>query len=734
MIANRACVFWAIVLPALAAPATAAAQAPPSAEEMLGFSRYLPEDVDGYVSLMQMGRLVRTVGESKAWAQLEATPEIKQPLDHFRALLDSGKLPPEALMALDLLRAAGESEVTVATRPDVSKNLLATVKLLLYGIGGFAPTRHDPASPEGVALAAKQTQLRQDLVNTLTSLRIPSMVVAARVRDPAKFEPFVRMAVEQGRQAMFAELKRELPPEILAKLETAFAPAQVGAASLWRFRLRLGDVLPESAIAGELRKTPLDEAQQKAVATAAANLTVDAHLGFIGEYLTLTVSSDDDFVKQIVERHEGRAKNSLAASPAFAPIRAQTAADTIGILYTDATASRTELRDSLLPLLRSYAAPEFLALAGAPEEISQVASRFTTQMEAAIASMPLKQFSVLQLEQGLRQTTQSEIDRAPAPPATAPLTTVGAIPANATGFVAWREASLDPLWDQIRMLLEQQDASYAAAQRRLADNPEFVAAFGHSRERLRAILRPISDKLIPSTRGEMAIVIGPFVEFSVAGEAGKEVPRVSIPSAALLILSPNPDQAIEGLNELFQQVVATEAPPPGRPAEALPVTFDVKTVDGIEARVLAYAKAPLGGIEPHVTKLGRGLVISSSFELTKYIREAASGRAPTIAAAPAYQAAAGELPATADQLTFIDGAALVKNIGATADQLFAFAEANAEKLRMSARDQGELIVVRRVVDAVLRFASTFRGAHSSLVSEGPTNVLKERIRFEDVTE
>jgi hypothetical protein len=739
---NRVISIWKSVFAATAVLAAAvfgnsapvaAQSSPPTAEELLGFSRYLPEDVDGYVSLMQMGRLVRSVEESKAWSQLRQVPEIKQVLDQWTAMQAAGKIPQPVLMAVDLLRSAGESEVTVAVRPDVSKNLLAVARLFLSGAVGFAPSRLDPDSPQGAELARRQAELRQELVTTFTSIRIPSIIVAARVHDSAKYEPFVRVAVEQGRAAMLEEMKRGMPPEIFAKFEAAFAPAKVGNASLWRFHMRLGDIIPEQAIIGEMRRSPFDESEKAALATAAASLTLNVQIGFIGEYLTLAVSSDDELVRQIVDRHEGRAQNSLAASAAFAPIRAETAADTIGILYGDATALRTELRDSLLPYVRSLTTPESLALMGVPQEVSQVAVRVTGQLETAIASMPNKQVSVLHLDRGLRHWLQQEFDREPAAAPTTPLLTVGAVPATATGYVAWRSTSLDPLWDQIRMIVEQGEAQMGAMQKRFG-NPEFAARMEQTREKYRAVLRPIADKLAPSTRGEMAIVVGPFVRFSVDGAAGKEIPQVSIPSIAVLILSPSPDQAIEGFQELYQASVDLAASPRDAPAREALVTFDVRSVDGIDARVLAFPKAPLVGIEPHVTKLGQGLVISSSFELTKQIREAASARAPGIATTAPHQAVAAELPATADQLSYVDGVALVRNFRTTADQLFTFAETQLAKPSTSVRDREQFASIRRAAEAVFNLASTFRGAHSSIVSEGRTSILKERIRFEDVTE
>jgi hypothetical protein len=330
-------------------PMVRGAEPPPTAEELLGFSRYLPEETTGYLSLVSMGRLHDTIAASQAWQQVAAAPEIAEALKQMQATLASNDVPPEARMALDLLAAVGKSEVTLATSPEVSRDLLALARAGLLSVAVFAPSRFPPDSPPGLALEAKQAPLRAQWLATLPTVRIPSFVVAARVREAAKFEPFVRAALDQGRQALLADLNRGAPPEVRAAIEGAFSEVTLGKATMLRFHLRLGDVVPQQVIGQSLmRGLPVGENEQIVIVGAVSNLTLDVHLGFVGEYLTLAVSSDDKFIRQIAERHEGKSQATLAASAAFAPIRAELTPEALGIMYADASESQREIRQSLL--------------------------------------------------------------------------------------------------------------------------------------------------------------------------------------------------------------------------------------------------------------------------------------------------------------------------------------------------------------------------------------------------
>jgi hypothetical protein len=713
----------------MAVPSSVEAQPPPTADQQLGFSRYLPEDVDGYVSLMQMGRVVQSVGESNAWKQFEKVPEIEMGLARLRELRDSPELPPPAKIGLEFLLSSAESEVTLAVRPDVSKNLLGVAKLGLLSFGSYAPPPFDPNSPEGLAFQKKQSELRQEWVKTIGTIQIPSIVVATRFREPAKYDLFVRSAIGSMRSKMFEEMQRGAPPEILAKLEAAFVETQVGKSTLWKFHLRAGDILPPEAIAGNLRNSPLGEAERTAAAAAVANLTLDVHLGFVGEYLTLVISSSDELIKGIVDRYEGRAQQSLAASAAFAPVRAEVTPNTLGIVYADSSASRKELRESLLPLVKSLSEPEFLTVMGAPKEITQIASRVRGELEKWVEAIPAKQFSVLQLEQGLRQFSQTEFDRAPVAAPTTPLATLGSVPADSIGFIAWREVSFDPLWEQAAMLLEQGSADAAERRKRYADDPRMLEIFGDMTAKFDNAIKPIKGKLIGSMKGEAAVVIGPFVQFEAMGEAAAEIPKLSVPSVALVIHSSAADRAIEGLAELFQAAVDFDARP-GRPSD-IPFSLETKEVDGLQVRILKFKGPEVRGAELHMVKLGDRFVLSSSLELTKQIRDAAGGSKPAIGSTPGYQSVEAQMPATAQQLFYVDGETLMKSIRKTATEGFAFVEANAGKFRMSDRDLQEFAVFRRVFDGGFKVLSTFRRAYGSQVIEGKTNVLREWIRIED---
>lgn len=718
-----------IVCFAACLPATLIA-APPTPDELLGFSRYLPDDVDGYLSLLQFGELARTIGDSQVWREVSQTPEVAAAIAGATQALADKNIPPEARLALDLLAAAGEAEVTIAAKPDVSKNLQTLARLGVLSIGVFAPSPFELDSPEGAALELKRREMRTQWTAAAVSLRVPSLAVAVRIKDRAKFEPFVRGMLAMGRAALIEEIKKELPSEPAAIVARAFEPKTYGQVTLERFHLRLGDVVPAEALAEPLAKTPLEDDQRAALAQALSNLTIDVHVGFVGDYLTLVVSADDSFVRDIVERFEGRTAGSLAASAEFAPIRAELTPATIGILYADAAQSLQLLRDELLPLIATVTSAEFLSQLGAPSKIAPLAARVRTDLEGLVASSPVKQHSVMTMDRGVRQFLRLEHGGEPVTPRTKPLVTPGWVPASAVGFIAWRDISLDALWEQIRFAVAQSQTELDELRFRFGDD-EFVRnQISEGRKELAAVLKPIDGKLSSSLKGETTFMLGSVVPLKVQGPRGPVLEGIPTPTVAVVIKSPNARAAIDGLVQLFDAVadlMHTENPFNPKP---FPAKLAPKTVDAAETWTLSFEEATVTGFEPHLTQVGDALVVSTSFEFTKQIRAAAAEKSSAIGSTAAYLDVEPHLPLTADQLTYLDGAALHRNLRSMVDGGFAFVERS--DLSLNNRDPEMLANAKRISELVIRAVSTFRGAWSARVIDGRVETLREWIRFEDV--
>jgi hypothetical protein len=724
--------------------ATRGADPPPTTDELLGLSRYLSDDTGGYISLVSLGRLRQTLAESQAWRQIEAVPEVGQAVGGLKAVLSGEGAPPEARLALDLLKAAGTTEITLATSAEVSRELLSLARALMLSVAVFAPSPHAPGSPQAAALEAKRAPLRAQWLATVPSIRIPSLVVAARVREPAKYEPFVRAVLEQGRQAALAEIGRGAPPEVQAVLAGTVTTVTLGKSQLHRFHLRLGDILPPELIVRSMRGSPIGENEQIVIASALANLTLNVHLGFVGEYLTLAVSSDDAFMRQIIDRFEGKTAATLAASANFAPIRAELKPDALGLLYGNAAGSMDELRAKFLPLLNSLTDEEFLGLVGAPAEIMPAIRRLRYNLDAAVYNAPLRQHAVLTLDRGLRQFVQSEYDREPVAAATAPMTTPGMIPATAVGYTSWRFVSLEGLWQQIRFQIEQR-----MVHERYVMNIVVPGGIGgrdrdmlrQAEDRYRAMLKPIDEKLAPSLQGETALVAGGFTPFAwkqdplaAGNQRGPVVRDFPIPTAALIMRSPKPDVAIEGLRELFQAVMAFVPSPAGPDGKEPPppATLSAKEIDGGEAWVFGFRGISMEGIEPHLTRIGDAVVFSSSPALTKQLRETAAGRSPAIGTTARHTAMQELLPVGAQQLSYLDGEALNRGLRSTAASLFTHLEENRESLGITERDLAGIAQARQYVELGLNVVGCMRGAAASVVSADKTDVLREWIHVEDV--
>jgi len=722
-----------------AAPSAVAAQTPQAPQETatnderLGFSRYLPEDVEAYVSVMQGGRVVRSVGESNAWKQLEQVPQFKEALAQMRASRKSPDMPPAFHMAFALLESSLESEVTVAVGHDFSTRMSALAKLGLLTAGGFALAGHEPDSPEGFKLAKKQAELRREWVKTVGTIELPSFVVAARVIEPQKYDFFVRTAISASRNAMLDQLGPFVSPDSRRSLEVAMAPVEFGNSTLWRFHLQLGDVLPASTVSEQLKNSSLDESERDATAEAIANLTFDVHLGFLGEYLTLVVSSDDSLMQQIAERYEGRSTKTLAASAAFEPIRAELTPDTIGLWYADLTAFQKEYKGSLVPLTRSLCDPELWSLLGHAPVIAKRIDRYRGQIESALLEAPNKQFSVLQFENGLRHIAHWEFEREPVARSRTPLTVLGAVPATSLGAYVRRDMTFDLLWDNYRGTMhEVVEFSDTLAEHSTGD-PHAAKLANRFKAVLPDLLRLIDEKLAPSMRGEAALLLGPFVPFTVEIPANADVPKLSIPTGAVVIRSPSPNLAIEGFSGWINWMTTWSGSIDlaGEKYEH-PVSMNAKVIDGIECHVFSYKGFSVKGLEPNIAKIGDWLVLSTSLELTKQIRDTVTGRAPAITSAAGYRAVAKDLPLTADELMYVDGKTLNRSIRGTVEELFSYFEEDAVKRNKPKNALEEIAATKGIVDLVAKLASTFRLAYGSVMAEGRTNVVRHWIRFEDI--
>lgn len=720
----------------LTAPAFGQAVAPPATKladnELLGFSRYLPADTRGYISALQFGKLRGDVAASNAWKRIEAIPEVKQGLDEVGKRMESGDVPAPVRAVIDLLKAAGESEISLAVAGDSSQDILNVARVALTTVAVMAPSPHAPDTLQGQVLQTKRGPLHAEWIAGVPKVRMPSFVFAARVNQPAKYRAFIETMFDLAWQAASAEIDRKALPEFREPLKKAYSHVKVGEVGMIRFRLRLGDVVPLEGLAEGLDRLPLADGDKQLIIQAIADLSIDAHLGFLGEYLTFAIGSDDRFIQQIVERFEGRSKETLAASAGFATIRAELAPSSLAIIYADNSQLQRDLQRSILPLINKLADPELHSLLGAPAEITVGVQRMQFALESAILNTPLRQEAVVKVDQGLKQYLRSEYDRQPAVVPTKPLATLAMIPEKAIGYTILRNGTVENYLEQAKFMLDQQRAELETMRKRFgADTAAEI--FRPQQQLIDAVSKAIDEKFAPSLKGEMGAVLGSFADFGIKegkGPPGMSIRGIPIPTLALFVHTAEADKAIAGVRDIFKAIVDLATSQRG--GGEFPVEFVKHDLDGIETWIFKSEFMIVDGLEPHFAKVNGAFVFSTSFELTKKLRDTAKGTSPNVATAATYVAMKDLLPVGAEQAAFLNGAELNRSLRSTTTAVFGLIEKSPELFGLRAPQLEQVPNVKRAIEMGLTLSECLRGSASSIVSEGKYDVLREWVHLEDL--
>lgn len=729
-IAAAAC--FVAVFTVLASAASVFGQAKPvgANDELLGFSRYLPADTRGYVSALQLGKVRKDVAASNAWAQVEALPEVRRALAQLQLQLESKEAPPPIRTAIALLKSAGESEISLASSGDSSNDVMNLIRAVLLSVAVIAPSPHDPDTLQGQVLETKRAPLRAEWTQTVPKVRLPSLVVAARVKDHEKYQAFVEAMLDLGWQYAEAEIDRNSPPPAREPLKKAYSRVKVGNISFARFRLRLGDIIPEAELARGIDRIPLDDDGKHLVHKAIADLSVDAHLGFVGEYLTLSIGADDRFITQIVERYEGRATDTLAASDNFANVRAELSPTSLAIVYAESTEFQREMQRSFLPLVNKLADPELHALLGAPADFTATVSRVQYGLETAILSTPLKQESLVTADHGLKQYLRLEYDRKPVAAPTMPLATLAMVPERAIGYSILRHGTAEPLRQELKSILAQERARCENLLKLGGDrDDDFSRHFKAKVVTIDSFIKTLDGKFAESLQGEMAVVLGGFSPFYFTAKSGVPIRDITVPTVALLVHTESADRALAGVGEIFTSLFAAITPK----GATDPIVIDKVYRNGFETWSFSTKQTEqFAGIEPHFTRVGGALVFSTSYRLTQQMRDTLAGKSRSVTTGPTHQAMQQLLPVGASQAMFIDGAALSAELRTMSESIFALLEKEQKGLRIGAREQESIAAAKPVVQLGLSLIGCLRGAASSTVGEGRFDVIREWVHLEDL--
>jgi hypothetical protein len=299
------------------------------------------------------------------------------------------------------------------------------------------------------------------------------------------------------------------------------------------------------------------------------------------------------------------------------------------------------------------------------------------------------------------------------------------VPAGAAGYYAVKDASWDELWMFVDNAFAEQQAVLARMKEQLKGNAEVLAAIRRQEALIARILDPIHGKLKPAMRGEMGFVLGPAAPLTLSGLA--EAEGIVVPTGAVIVLSAKPDQIIEGFRDLVRGIAESLVADAGSVA-LRPLALLTREEDGLTVHELIIPGMRMKGFEPHLARVGNAFVLSSSFALTRQIREAAAGRAPRVTAGATHRAMAAGLDPKAWEVSFLDGDRVHALLGKIADGIF---ETVGRNMR-GPTDRETLVQVKDFVHEALRVAHCFRGHFASLVREGEMDVQREWTHFEDV--
>ncbi|MBA4020658.1 MAG: hypothetical protein C0483_26155 [Pirellula sp.] len=721
------CLLTTLGLPIAAAlaqePVDGAKQAA-ATDDVLGFSRYLPADTNGYVSLLQAGNVRKVVADSQAWSKLEEVPEVHAALEQARAQWKS-ELPMPVRAAADLAAAMFATEATFAATPETSRQLVHFVRVVLLAIPTFAPSQLPPGSAEEEALEQLRGPMRTDWLSAVQDVRVPPLVFAWRLPEIGNYRGFIDSMISLAWVGASAEIEKA-PPPMRDALKKIYTQTKVGNAPTHRFRLRVGDVVPPMQIEQALHDAQLSATERRVLAHAVADLSIEIHLAYVGDYLTLVVGPDDSFIRQIVDRFEGRSAETLAASRAFAPLRGDLRPESLLVLYSDGEQAQRELLRVLLPLIDQLSHPKLWEAFGAPPTVSAQIQSLKGQLVNAAAASPIRQEAVILLEAGVKQTARMEYELSSAP-AVGPLTVPKFVPAGAVAYSAYRYVNLAGVGQQAKGALEQQLAEFAEQRERYAGQPETLEFIDRRAAPMNDLLDLIDGKLA-KLAGEVGLVLGPFAKFSMEAPGGPKMENLAVPTLALGIGTADSEQTFQTLTATVQTVMELITSNSGQPS----LSLVEQEVDGIAVQGLAPGLLPMQGFEPHLARVGDFVFFSTSHALTKQLRDAQAGKTPDVTTAAAYQAKQEYFPAKAAQLTFINGDTLHAELKSAADAIFAYIQANEEALHIRSDELAQIEQAKRLVATSLELLRCFRAAASGIVVDGSTHNLREWIHLEDL--
>lgn len=726
---------------------------------LLGFSRYLPQDCDGYFAFLHAGSLWHTVRDSRAWRRVMDTEEAKKLDAAFQKEIgpEKAKLPPEVNETLDALADAFDDEVCLAVGGDAAESGANLAAAALYaGLvlpAGAAP----PGSIEDKDLARWRATLLPDWAESARRANLPSLLFAARVSDPAKFDALVYKLIDKAKKAADEAVQAHggpgLPPvptsAVPFTFDKLYAKVSFGAHAFHRFAFKVGDRLTEDELKEHLAEVPGPSDAIADLTKALCAKTLTLHFGFLGEYFVVALGPDDVLLRAAATLFDAKgAGQNLAGGDRFQYLRDHLQPATTGLSFLDLARGQKALRERVVPVLKQLESPERLALLGIPPPTLGTIQQLRESLEPSAAEPDYGRIEALQyLHQGIKVERRSHLAAGTPDLPAGDVPLLRLVPADAVGYTAIRAASWDYLWSQLRTMVAGMSAQtdemekQVQANPRLRRDPRYADMIKERRASCKTILDPINNDLAPHLRGQMTAVLGAAVPLTVHAPDA-EIKDLPIPSAAIAVTSDDPEAAIRGFQNLLPAIASfmQGGPANRRPDLATPPpapVFVKKEVEGVTVYALDLSQTIAAGFEPHLFVLGKDLVLSSSYALSAKIR-AAAATAPTtagsgIAASELHRKMAAALDPAAYSVTFLDGDRLADVLRATSEGIFAQVEA-IQGPKMTPQEKEELGQIRKFTGTVVGVARVHRGTASATVRKDGLDWQRQWLFLEDLPE
>jgi len=296
----------------------------------------------------------------------------------------------------------------------------------------------------------------------LEGLRVPPVLMAARVKDPARFDRFFdqvlgRMLEEARASGDFAS-----PDAMVQKVDVEGAPFR-------RIRMHVDAQLPmterEEFEASLREKAGLRDDEVARVIKGVRALDVSAWIGFLGEYFVVSVGNDDGFLAECVRLHRGKGQGSVVDGPSRAGLRNVIASRLLLSSWTDMRPLRGAMDAHYPAVIRDL--KEIMTTLGIPGA-DPIAALYESLYDPTVEPWIYEQVeSHLWRDGGLRAESLGQLPPTHRGIVPRPLA-LGMVPADSLLWLGLAEGDLDAVPAIVGMAIDV----VSAGPRSLVDNPD----------------------------------------------------------------------------------------------------------------------------------------------------------------------------------------------------------------------------------------------------------------------